>query len=123
MTQGGQGRRGGGTEEGELGIPTLPSPPPHPPPQTTTASPQSQWYQKSIDSLQRVRTELTCYLFVIKARKSSQMEAALHKPWGRRGSRASVQSPAHPNPPDTLTFNQHALLALPFGSFYGNFIT
>lgn len=126
-TQGGQGGRGRGTEERESGISTFPSLPSHPPPPPPTASPQSQQYQKSIDSLQRARTELTCYLFVIKATERT----AKWKPHCTNCGEEEVaehlccqHSPQYiPNPPDTLTFNQHALLALPFRSFYGNFIT
>lgn len=83
----------------------------------------SEIYRQLTESENRVDLLLICYK---GHRKNSQMEAALRKLWGRRGSRTSVlptQSPVHPNPPDTLTFNQHALLALPFRSFYGNFIT
>lgn len=80
----------------------------------------SEIYRQLTESKDRVDLLL---IFYKGHRKNSQMEAALRKLWGRRGSRASVQSPVHPNPPDTLTFNQHALLALPFRSFYGNFIT
>lgn len=79
----------------------------------------SEIYRQLTESENRVDLLLICYK---GHRKNSQMEAALRKLWGR-SCVLPTQSPVHPNPPDTLTFNQHALLALPFRRFYGNFIT